>query len=108
MTYDGQHVLIGSLLSIFGVSTWVLPYENFSPNDPNWIISTLWFWYLIFPHILPRIQRWSDEQLSRCIVEYFWLQILLGGLIMLAFGGFAGIYVRIVLLVNSSIFILSK
>ena len=101
MTYDGQHVLIGSLLSIFGISTWVLPYENFSPNDPSWIISTLWLWYLIFPHILPRIQRWSDEQLSRSIVEYFWLQLFLGGLIMLAFGGFAGINVRIFCIVNS-------
>ena len=93
MTYSGQNVLIGSLLSISGVNTWVLPYENFAPNDPSWIISTIWFWYLLFPYVLPRIQRWSDEQLSRSYVEYFWLQIMLAALIMIGFGGFAGSYV---------------
>ena len=90
MTYCGQNVLIGSLLSIFGVTTWVLPYENFAPNEPSWIVSTIWFWYLLFPYILPRIQRWSDEQLSRSNIEYFWLQIMLAVLIMIGFGGFAG------------------
>ena len=90
MTYSGQNVLIGSLLSIFGVTTWVLPYENFAPNEPSWIVSTIWFWYLLFPYILPRIQRWSDEQLSRSNIEYFWLQIMLAVLIMIGFGGFAG------------------
>ena len=93
MIYDGQYVLIGSLLSIFGLSTWILPYENFAPNDPSWIISTLWFWYLMFPHVLPRIQRWSDNQLSNSIIEYFWLQMTIGFLILVGFGGFAGSYV---------------
>ena len=95
MTYSGQNILIGSLLSIFGVNTWVLPYENFAPNNPSWIISTIWFWYLLFPYVLPQIQRWSDEQLSRSNVEYFWLQIMLGVLIMIGFGGFAGSYVSL-------------
>jgi len=92
LIYDGQYVLIGSLLSIFGLSTWILPYENFAPNDPSWIISTLWFWYLMFPHVLPRIQRWSDNQLSNGIIEYFWLQMTIGFLILVGFGGFAGSY----------------
>ena len=95
MTYSGVDVLIGSFLSILGVSTWVLPYENFAPNAPSWIISTLWLWYLAFPHVLPRMQKWTDEQLSKSIIEYFWLQIIFATLIMLGFGGFAGSYVSL-------------
>ena len=90
MTYSVKDVIIGTLTSLFGVSTWILPYENFAPNVPSWAISTLFLWYLSFPLLLARIQRWSDEQLAYSIVEYFWAQIVLALIITIGFGGFAG------------------
>ena len=31
MTYSVNDVVIGAISSLFGVSTWMLPYENFAP-----------------------------------------------------------------------------
>ena len=93
MTYTVRDVVIGTLVSIFGVSSWILPYENFAPNVPSWVISTLFFWYLLFPLILPRVQKWSNDQLAYSLVEYYWMQLGLGFIIIVGFGGLAGSYV---------------
>lgn len=101
MTYSVKDVIIGTCTSLFGVSTWILPYQNFAPNVPCWAISTLFLWYLLFPFLLSRIQRWSDEQLAYSIVEYFWIQIGLALLITIGFGGFAGNYVSYIFFVSN-------
>ena len=89
MTYCSKDV-VGTDSSLFGVSTWMLPYENFAPNVPSWVISTLFLWYLVFPFLLARVQRWSDEELAYSLVEYFWFQMGLALIITIGFGGFAG------------------
>ena len=38
----------GSILSLFLVQTWVMVF-GFGPNGPSWTVSTLFFFYLIFP-----------------------------------------------------------
>ena len=38
----------GSFLALFGVQTWVLKF-GFGPVGPSWTISTLFFFYLLFP-----------------------------------------------------------
>ena len=38
----------GSILSIFLAQTWVLIF-GFGPNEPSWTVSTLFFFYLVYP-----------------------------------------------------------
>ena len=80
----------GAALSVFAINTWVLPYQNFSPNESSWTISTLFFWYWCFPFILPRLQRLTDRQLGRRIVKYFWLSVGLGLLVLIGCGARIG------------------
>ena len=84
---DEHDVLVGTLLSIFGITTWVLPYVNFGVNTPSWTISTLCFWYLFFPFVFPTIQKWSNQRISNKIVEYYWIQLGIGILTVVGFGG---------------------
>lgn len=85
---------IGSILSMFAVTTWVLPYVNFNPNIPSWTISTLFFWYWCFPLLLPKIQRLSDKEIAYGIVKNFWLEIGLALLVYIGFGSISESYVR--------------
>ena len=79
---------IGSILNIFAINTWVLPYQNFAPNEVAWTISTLFFWYWCFPLILPRLQRLTNIQLAEGIVKYYWMSVGLGISLHVALGGF--------------------
>ena len=68
----------GTLFSIIPVNTWFLPYLPPVPdsaNYPAWTISTLSFWYLIFPFVFFRIQRLNDVNLYLGIIKCFWIQI---------------------------------
>ena len=79
---------IGSILNIFAINTWVLPYQNFAPNEVAWTISTLFFWYWCFPLILPRLQRLTNIQLAEGIVKYYWISVGLGISLHVGLGGF--------------------
>ena len=39
---------VGNILSIFLVQTWALVF-GFGANGPSWTVSTLFFFYLIYP-----------------------------------------------------------
>ena len=39
----------GSIVSLYGVQMWVLIYGFGPVNGPNWTVSTLFFFYLVFP-----------------------------------------------------------
>ena len=41
-------VVMGSILSLYGVQMWVVIY-GFGPVAPSWTVSTLFFFYLVFP-----------------------------------------------------------
>ena len=81
-------MLIGSILSIFAINAWVLPYKNFEPNEVAWTVSTLFLWYWCFPFILPRLQRLSNIQLAENIVRCYWISVGVGILLHIALGGF--------------------
>ena len=81
-------MLIGSILSIFAINAWVLPYKNFEPNEVAWTVSTLFLWYWCFPFILPRLQRLSNIQLAENIVRCYWISVCIGILLHIALGGF--------------------
>ena len=38
----------GSILSLFLVQSWVMVF-GLGPNGPSWTVSTLFFFYLVFP-----------------------------------------------------------
>ena len=38
----------GSVMSLFLLQTWVLVF-GFGPNGPSWTVSTLFFFYLVYP-----------------------------------------------------------
>ena len=38
----------GSFLALYGIQTWVLKF-GFGPIIPSWFISTMFFFYLLFP-----------------------------------------------------------
>ena len=89
--YPGYRVTIKLLRPIFCVSTWVPPIGvgHSAPNDPCWTISTLFFWYLCFPFLLPRMQKLTDKQIAYSIVKCFWLQLGFGLLAAYASHNFA-------------------
>ena len=89
------NVGIGTIFSVLGINTWTLPYTNFAPNYPGSMISTFFLWYWLFPLLLPRIQRWSNEHINFCIVEAFWVQIGLGLVVVVGLGGLAGNHVSL-------------
>ena len=85
---SNTNMWIGVVISIFGINTWLLPYVNWEPNDPAWTISTLAFWYWIFPFIFPRLQRLKDTEVARGIVNYFWLSVGINILVCVSLGLF--------------------
>ena len=74
-----EGTLVGTMLSIIPVNTWLIPYFPQTPessNYPAWTISTLMFWYLWFPLIFFNIQCSGDVQLSRRIIKCYWIQFV--------------------------------
>ena len=83
-------IVPGLLFSVIPINTWLLPYFHggSAPNPPSWTISTLTFWYLLFPSIIARFQRFSNKQLADGIVKYYWLNIALVALSYIYLGPF--------------------
>ena len=78
----------GVVLSIFAINSWLLPYLNWEPNQPAWTISTLCFWYWVFPMIFPRLQRLKNKDLADGIVKYFWMTVGINVLVSFLLGLF--------------------
>ncbi len=53
------------------------PLKQTTPQTAAWFVSTIAFWWLLFPAILPRVQRLSDTVLVRGITYCFHLQSVL-------------------------------
>ena len=45
-------------------------------NGPSWTVSTLTFMYLVFPWILPYLQKLSDGKLANTIVILYYIQMI--------------------------------
>ena len=68
------------------VSTW-WPFQPFATlvgfNGPAWTISTLLFFYAVFPWLLPGLQRVRPANLARRIVQLFYVQMAVYPLVVL-------------------------
>ena len=62
--------------SLFPVGM-ILPGMMMPMVAPGWAISTLWFFYIVFPFLLPRLQQHSDNACSKNIVALSWMQLFL-------------------------------
>ena len=40
-----------------------------------WTISTLLLWYMVFPCVLPKLQRLTNSEISHGIVKQFWISV---------------------------------
>ena len=46
-------------------------------SGPSWFVSTIWFYYWIFPSLLPRLQRYTAQQKQKWLIGHFVIQLLI-------------------------------
>ena len=75
--YPTPNVVVQAVLTFFLLTSWTSwPFTYFRPfNFVTWTISTIFFFYLCFPAILPRLQRLSTKRLQGFIWFMFVLQV---------------------------------
>ena len=78
--WNPNPILVFSLTATC-TNSWLFPKvlemsPPFPPNIPAWTISTLFFFYLIFPGALKRFQQLNDDWLARMIVLLHMIQML--------------------------------
>ena len=69
------------VLTLFVATTWL--GQALYLNGPSWFVSTMWFFYWIFPSLLPKLQRHSAQQKQRWIMVLFWIQLVVGTIIII-------------------------
>ena len=54
---------------VFVCSSWFSGAKGtiYRLNGPSWFVSTIWFFYWIFPSLLPRLQRIGDINKGTCV-----------------------------------------
>ena len=62
-------------INIIPLTTLIFNYAIL--DGPAWTICTLLYMWLVFPMMLPRVQRMTDEELVKGISKCYWLQLLL-------------------------------
>lgn len=73
-TVDGVDLApVSSILSVFGLNSWALMLELSPPNAVCWTMSTMMFFYLCYPHILPRIHRMTEHSISQWMGALYWI-----------------------------------
>eukprot|EP01084_Bolivina_argentea_P316174 547981_1 len=74
----GLFVYITIILTIFTVPVWFGPFFF---NPTAWFVSTIWFFYWVFPSLLPKLQRYSISKKQHWILYYYILQFIIGACI---------------------------
>ena len=75
--HHGQETLYSTVLfTVTCTNTWFYPFSNLPFVLSSWTINTFFFFYLIFPIVLPKIQKFTDTQMARGLVLFFWLQLI--------------------------------
>jgi peptidoglycan/LPS O-acetylase OafA/YrhL len=83
----------GSIIqNLIPVVNWTFYIVGAPVNGPMWTISTLMFFWLVFPALLARFRQKTDEELLSSIAIQFWIQLLLiivlfPLILVLGFGG---------------------
>ena len=81
MEYEYNYVEV--FFTIFPIYTWTwgisatvpFPWKYRRVLGEAWTISTLLLWYLVFPWVLPKLQRLTNKEISHEIVKQFWISI---------------------------------
>jgi peptidoglycan/LPS O-acetylase OafA/YrhL len=78
---NGTHQgVFGAILQVvctlLGINSWLYPFIDVGMplNGVTWTITTMSFFYLVFPWMLPPMQRMSPTARRRAIVVCFWMQ----------------------------------
>lgn len=66
--------------SLLLIQTWIM--FPLSPNVPAWTVSTLIFFYIVYPRLLFFAQKWSNQGLANLMALSFYFQMVTGFLIM--------------------------
>ena len=66
--------------SLLLIQTWIM--FPLSPNVPAWTVSTLIFFYIVYPKLLVFAQKWSNQGLANLMALSFYFQMVTGFLIM--------------------------
>merc|ERR1719295_884943 len=71
----GWGTLVSIILTPFTANTWII--YPLVLNGPSWFVSTIWFYYWIFPSLLPRLQRYTVQQKQKWLIGHFVIQLLI-------------------------------
>jgi len=69
-------------LTVFAANSWLgIPLTL---NGPAWFVATIWFFYWIFPSLLPRLQGYNTEEkqkwiIGHCVFQLFIPMVMFGG-----------------------------
>lgn len=68
-------VLPSLICTLLGVTSWIVLIEP--PNGVMWTISTMAFFYLVFPCLVPRLQRLrTAKNYQKLLRKMYWLQLI--------------------------------
>lgn len=80
---NGTHQgVVGAILqgvcTLLGINSWLFPFIDVGMplNGVTWTITTMSFFYLMFPWMLPPMQRLTPTQRRRGIVVCYWVQLM--------------------------------
>ena len=88
---NSTNSVVGTVLSFFGLQTWVLHF-GFGPNGPSWTISTLVMFYFMFPCLIVLATKQTNLRLYQLISICFWAQLIIGYGFLTGLGGNEGAY----------------
>lgn len=74
--HDAENSTLDFVLTFTGTSTWFgMPWVI---NGPSWFVSTLLFFYYVFPSLLPRLQAMETSSKRNWLARAFFIQMFVG------------------------------
>jgi peptidoglycan/LPS O-acetylase OafA/YrhL len=76
---DASVPVLNAGLTLFAANSWLAPLYGISGvmpiNGVTWTITTMGFFYMVFPCMLPRLKRLQNYE--SCLSSMYWLQFSL-------------------------------
>eukprot|EP01084_Bolivina_argentea_P151398 264246_1 len=73
---DISNLITVSIYTLFAVNTWFGVPKVL--NGPSWFVSTIWFFYWVFPSLIPKLQIIDNVKKQKWVYYYFWIQLIVG------------------------------
>jgi len=61
-------------------------------DGPSWFVATMWFYYWCFPSLLPKLQRYTIDDMNGWIIKHYWIQLIVGGVLSIAVNFWMGTF----------------